>query len=259
MFSGRFNFFGLDAVFEESRCYELCGAELGALKLIFLRSRKLIFLKTLKTASTSFEIALSRHSNPGDVVTPITWEDELIRSRLGILGPRNFEKKGLRGVSRVKNHSTAAEVRVFVGESRWKSAQKIALVRNPYDRIISRYFWNKKNVLHSCGFEDFRTWLRNNTELISENEAIIMENGNLQLDSALRYEDLIRDSRDAVSRVGIDPNQFEVDLRNITSKSGIRQVNSTALDFFGTWREGRMIVQRHSERELDLFGYKFPK
>lgn len=231
----------------------------GKAILIFLRSKGLIFLKTKKTGSTSFEIALSRHANLNDVVTPITVKDELIRSELGFPGPRNFQKKSPNSEFKVTNHSTASQVRAFVGENLWKTSQKIAIVRNPFDRIISRYYWDKKNSLQSTGIQDFRRWLVNNTELLAENESIYLQNGVSVLDFAIKYEDLIRDSRDAVSRVGIDPSRFELDLKTIQAKSGIRPKNSSVTVFFGDWPEGRNVVEKHSARELDCLGYTFPE
>ena len=43
--------------------------------MILSVQRKFIFLKTTKTAGTSFEIALSKYSSPKDTVTPINRED----------------------------------------------------------------------------------------------------------------------------------------------------------------------------------------
>ena len=72
--------------------------------MILSKAHNFIFLKTTKTAGTSFEIALSKYAGPEDVVTPISDEDELTRSRLGYRGPQNFleppgflERVGLRG------------------------------------------------------------------------------------------------------------------------------------------------------------------
>lgn len=223
-----------------------------------MKKKRLIFIKNKKTAGTSFEIALSRYATGKDVVTPITEKDELIRSELGFAGPRNFQKTLFMNRLTVENHSTASDVRAYVGENLWITSHKIAIVRNPFDRIISRYFWNKKNTLHSAGLEDFREWLAKNTDLLAENESIYLQNGDIAVDFVLKYEDFISNSREAVSRVGIDPDLFEEDLKTIQAKSGIRPKNSSVLKFFGDWKEGQRIVERHSARELELFGYKFP-
>lgn len=61
--------------------------------MIVLKLKKMIFLKAMKTAGTSFEIALSRHASESDIITPIKSADELIRSNLGFPGPMNFKEE----------------------------------------------------------------------------------------------------------------------------------------------------------------------
>lgn len=227
--------------------------------MIVLRSNKLIFLKTKKTAGTSFEIALSRNALEEDIVTPITPRDEMIRSEYGFPGPRNFKKKvSLMQSMQVRNHSTASEIRDFVGLDFWRSSLKITIVRNPFDRIISRYFWDKQNVLHQTGISDFRRWLVNKTHHLSENQDIYSIDGELAVDVALKYEDLHIGSGKVVSRAGIDPNQFYTDLTSIRSKSGIRPKTASIGGFFGDWPEGRSIVEHYAAREFDWFGYEYP-
>ena len=47
--------------------------------MIISHKYKYIFLKTNKTAGTSIEIALSKHCDHNDIITPISAEDEAIR------------------------------------------------------------------------------------------------------------------------------------------------------------------------------------
>ena len=48
--------------------------------LLYLSKSNMLFLKPRKVAGTSFEIALSRSAGTADIVTPISLEDELIRT-----------------------------------------------------------------------------------------------------------------------------------------------------------------------------------
>ena len=68
--------------------------------MIISHRHRFIFLKTIKTAGTSIEIALSKHCGPKDTITAfLTSEDEEIRRNLGYRGPQNFvlpERDGAR-------------------------------------------------------------------------------------------------------------------------------------------------------------------
>ena len=87
--------------------------------MILSVQRKFIFLKTSKTAGTSFEIALSKYASPEDIVTPITPADEDTRRALGHVGPQNYlappgllQKLGLkRPEKKFYNHMRAGVIR----------------------------------------------------------------------------------------------------------------------------------------------------
>jgi len=122
-----------------------------------------IFIKTRKTAGTSIEIALSRYLGPFDVITPITPRDELIRTGIGI-APRNYlnpthalparetlsEGKVVEMLNQVNverrfyNHCPAIDVRAAVGKRIWDNYIKFCFERNPWDRVISEYFFMQK-------------------------------------------------------------------------------------------------------------------
>ncbi len=123
--------------------------------MILSHRHRFIFLKTTKTAGTSIEIALSRFCGPDDVITPISDEDETLRSELGHRGPQNFlhaphDGELTTGV-RVPlkqwkrdgfyNHISAGEVRAHVGDRVWSDYVTFAVERNPWDRVVSLYHW----------------------------------------------------------------------------------------------------------------------
>ncbi len=114
---------------------------------------KFIFIKTRKTAGTSIEIALSQYCGDGDVITPITEEDERTRQELGFRGPQNYHvpsrsysKSDLLTLlwnkrrKRFFNHSSALFIRENIGQEIWNSYFKSCFERNPFDKAISRYY-----------------------------------------------------------------------------------------------------------------------
>src|SRR4051794_38679962 len=113
--------------------------------MILSHRYRFIFLKTRKTAGTSFEISLARYCGRRDVLTPISSEDEALRSALGRgpqnygprlrdYGPRDWLRLALTGRrkpgARFCNHMTAQEVRQLVGEQTWGSYFKFCFERD---------------------------------------------------------------------------------------------------------------------------------
>lgn len=114
--------------------------------MIISHKYKYIFLKTNKTAGTSIEIALSKHCGPEDIITPISPEDEATRQKLGYRGPQNyqFSSNDLIPESSSRkyyNHISAKEVKAHIGEDIWNNYYKFCFERNPWDRMISGYYW----------------------------------------------------------------------------------------------------------------------
>ncbi|MGN2248979.1 sulfotransferase family 2 domain-containing protein [Frateuria edaphi] len=123
--------------------------------MIVSHKHKFIFLKTNKTAGTSIEIALSKFCGPDDIITPISPVDEETRRSLGYRGAQNYlapwYEYGLRDVAKLAfkgkrklrfyNHMTGREVREYIGRDAWNGYFKFCFERNPYDRLISHYYW----------------------------------------------------------------------------------------------------------------------
>ena len=125
--------------------------------MIISHRHKFIFIKTNKTAGTSIEIALSRFCGDDDVITPISRDDERTRQSLGYAGPRNYlaprSEYGVRDFAnllrgkrkaRYYNHMPSREVKALIGDEVWSSYFKFCFERNPFDRVISLYYWRNK-------------------------------------------------------------------------------------------------------------------
>jgi hypothetical protein len=128
--------------------------------MIISHRHRFVFIKTNKTAGTSFELALARICGPEDIITPVSPADEKARRTLGLPGPQNhrlpLREVGigralaalLRGRAQQElgyyNHISAAEIRERLGEERWRSYFKFCFERNPWDRVLSLYYWKRR-------------------------------------------------------------------------------------------------------------------
>ena len=106
--------------------------------MIISHKYKFIFLKTAKTAGTSVEIALSRICGEDDTITPISKRDEILRTESGGRGPQNYINPGQ---PRFYNHMTSKEVLALIDKDTWKKYYKFCIERNPWDRVISHYYF----------------------------------------------------------------------------------------------------------------------
>ena len=97
-----------------------------------------IFVKTRKVGGTSLEIVLSSWCSGRDIVTPIPPRDELIRADFGG-SPRNFRAR--EGKPAFYNHIPATDVREAL-PGLWSRAFKFSVDRHPYEKVVSRAWWN---------------------------------------------------------------------------------------------------------------------
>jgi hypothetical protein len=140
--------------------------------MIYLKQHNLIFLKTRKTASTSFEVALSAHATGGDVLTPISGQGERMRLSAPLRFAQNWARSGAvearyrrfvsapapcgwrrrlerriveRRMERARvfgNHMAADKLRALLGD-RFDAAHKLCIVRHPYEVLVSfAWMWH---------------------------------------------------------------------------------------------------------------------
>ena len=111
--------------------------------MIVSYSRRFIFIRTRKVASTSVEIFLSQFCSEEDIITPLAPGEETLRHNIQ---PRNFRIAGC-GRARILrifgelvgrpaighggfyNHMPAREIRRLIGDKVWNDCYKISIER----------------------------------------------------------------------------------------------------------------------------------
>jgi hypothetical protein len=205
--------------------------------MIVSHARKFIFLKTRKTAGTSLEIALSKYCGPEDILTPIDFDEESRREHAG-RGAQNYAKRlaqhspaellrFLRDRERAvayREHMMGVEARKRLGARIWDEYFKFTIVRDPFDRMLSRFFWSMKaRPAHRevWQIETLDQFLRYRAEYVNENWLIYTRGDALMVDDVVRYENLEEDLGRVSAHIGLDHNLHE-DMRQIRAKGDFR-------------------------------------
>jgi hypothetical protein len=232
--------------------------------MIVSHEHKFIFLKTIKTAGTSTEAALSQFCGPKDIITPYREESEEDRKgrppqnyrvdhplkpkrplwRRLLLRPERYYHPSVG----YYEHMPATEVRAFLGEEIWQSYFKFAFDRNPWDRQISWYFYKTKTKRRPPSFDRF---MQSRDRAYVWNYEIYSDETGPALDFIGQYERLEQDLRKVLRHVGIK-DEIDVPRTNITGTRPDRH------DYRKHYTpQTRALVADWYEREITLLGYRF--
>jgi hypothetical protein len=229
--------------------------------MIISHKHKFIFLKTNKTAGTSLEIALSKFCGQDDIITPISPEDEEIRRKLGFPGPQNYllplssygfydivRRLNKREKKHFYNHITAKEVKAHVGDEVWDNYFKFCVERNPWDRLISLYYWRYKSEPRPT----ISAFISSNAPLALKEKGyeLYTINGVLAVDKVCRFENLSSDLEEVMKQVGI-PEKLELPK----AKSKFRKDKRNYRDIIG--ETDKAIIADLFFDEIGLLGYEW--
>jgi len=231
--------------------------------VIISHKYKFIFLKTNKTAGTSIEIALSKFCGEQDIISPILPADEKIRDGLGYPGAKNHGYASLFSYSlrdvinvvrlgRLKPlffaHMPARDIKPLVGEEIWNSYYKFCFERNPWDRLISLYYWRNQQTSRPTITEFLDSGIPN--VLKEKGYEVYTIDGKVAVDNIYLFENLPEALLDIQKRLALpDP------LVLPNAKSGIRKDTRHYSEVLTS--EERQRTEDMFRSEIDLFGYQF--
>jgi hypothetical protein len=225
--------------------------------VIISHTHKYIFIKSLKTAGTSVEAALSKHCGSNDVVTPLGdyWfnrdeRGEWIHSAMNAEG--------------FFQHDPVDEVKRKVAPEIWDEYFKFSIARNPWDRVVSNFSWETRNKpelrparrwYHRVGipFDEFRETTKIFANFVAgdwpTNDQFYVIDEALCVDFIVRYEHLAEDLEAVCKRVGLP----SLSLPHL--KSGLRRTGLTYREYYD--ETSRAIVAQRHQNDIRLFGYEF--
>jgi len=238
--------------------------------MILSHDHRLIFLKSRKVAGTSFEIALSPCLGPRDVITPILPEDEAMRRASGGGGPQNYGygwaelvarkdwpriSRAVRHRERPKkffNHIGAKAVRHRVGETVWHEYLKVSIVRNPWDMVVSWFFWDRGR---EADLADLTAWAVARSGSFNMNRPVYEIDGEVVIDHFLRYEAFGPDIAALEARIPALAG-LHARFAGIRAKGGIRKPASRDLAaIYADHPEVDALVREAFDHEIARFGY----
>jgi hypothetical protein len=165
------------------------------------------------------------------------------------------EGQGLRVVSEIKefvrrkkfrSHMLATDVRWRLGKNTWDQYFKFTIERNPWDKVVSDYFWAQRHPENQIPFEQ---WIKEDRWSGSHFHFYTI-GGKVAMDRILRYETLASDFKALLEHLGVE-NPVELPQ----AKAGFRKNNVHYRDVHTAYTRAR--VMEEFRREIGHFGYEF--
>ncbi len=228
--------------------------------MIISHKHRFIFVKTKKTAGTTIEIALSKILGKDDVVSPISTEDERFRKEYANISAQNYVlpfskysksdilKTALYGRRpKFYNHMSAREIKLHVDDEVWNNYFKFTLERNPFDKMVSLYYWrggderfgNLYDFLSKGGLANFNSY------------DLYTIDGVVSVDKVYKYEEMSEMLVDLSKRFEL---KEALELPPHRAKSNTRKVrdHKQLID-----HKSRELIETIFAREIKLLDYRF--
>lgn len=226
--------------------------------MLLSHSHKFIFIKTLKTASTSIEVALSRFCDgPSDIITPIRPADEKVRQDMGLPGPKNYRfgksiqrniRHLLQGGMEFLNHTPAAMIMERIDKYTYNNYFTFAFERNPYDKYVSLYYYLTRDNPSAYGINDM---IININEQLLSNWRLYAVKEDIAVDQVFQF-DTIDDSLIQISqRLGLPT----IELPKTQLKGDIRPKTAHYRELLSD--QTKQQIDLYCAKEISMFGYRF--
>jgi hypothetical protein len=213
--------------------------------------KKFIYLKTIKTASTSVECYFERYCLQKNTYVFSHARNESI-SKFGIIGYRGRLSVGYD----FYNHMPAKDLKAKLIDETWNDYFKFCTVRNPYTRLVSLFHMELK-LLGIINFNQknlrqlFSNWLTMRYEWDFSSTRFFMLDNEVCLDSFIRFEYLKEDTKRICNKLSIPYDEARLPYL----KEG-----SYTKDYLAYYDQHTIaLVKKFCAIELDLFKYSFPK
>lgn len=231
-------------------------------------SRRFLFVKTRKTGGTSVEIALSRYCARGDIITPISPVDELMRLDSGRLAQNYLREHRYRELAyrlaiRLRrqriaktltkldapfyNHMSLAQIRELIEPRRLEGLTTFTIERHPYEKVMSlAYFSRKTKANRDREIGDIVDTVIEQKKYL--NYPLYTLGGKLAVDTVIQYDELMPELNAILAKLSLAPLST---LPN--AKGGFRTERKPAAEVLSERQKQR--IQADAAFEFEQFGY----
>ena len=147
------------------------------------------------------------------------------------------------------SHITCYDFYKLISKKEFENSFKFAVIRNPWDRMVSRYFYSKKvsNYFVNFSFEDFVEYdIKNNQKVLNQFEFCTVDRSNFCLNSFIRFENINDD--------------FSKIYKNIFDKSTkLKNMNSTYHDDYKKYYNTKLKdkIYKNFKKDINFFEYEY--
>ena len=226
-------------------------------------------MQRCKNAGTSFEIALSKYCKDKDVIGWIEKEDEVLRKNLGYRSPQNnlYSKAELFKKSKKKfllsfndkrikhkftNHMALSLIREELGVEKFNSFKTLAIVRNPYDYIVSYYFYSIKERNHDYTLSQ---WIELNPQVLVMYKKLYFIDDKDAVNFYIRYENFKEDINRLSSEYKFLDNLYDT-FSKIQTKNNIKPKNIDSMEMISKSKGLKEVINFYFEYYFSKFDYK---
>ena len=198
---------------------------------------KFIYIKNRKVAGTSIESFFGKYCQCPNKEYHYNHKINESIDEFGIIGSRLNGGKGI-----WFNHKPAKLIKKDLGDDIFNQYIKFCVIRNPYDKMVSRYFYDKSE-------EKFENFVKHKNV---SNIDIHSINGNSVCDYYIRYENLEEGIIELCKKLGIE----DYNINNLPKHNSTERVDKYHYSKFYN-EETRKIVYENHKDEFELFGYNY--
>ena len=196
---------------------------------------KFIYIKNAKVAGSSVESFFGKYCI--DPKKDYSYKDAIKEhiDEFGIIGSRgnNLNNKW-------KNHLPSTKIKSFLGEKIFNEYLKFCVIRNPYDKMVSLYYFNSEKI-------SFKEFVK---KYSCYNLNIHSINGKSVCDYFIRYEYLEEDIKTLCKKLKIDSYDLSLLPKHKSTKRKNKKHWSKYYD-----EETKKIVYNKHKSEFELFNY----